>query len=479
MARSLPADGWGATRCWQAAQPRFHAADAQRKSTDVPLSIGARPPSMTVVVLIADLPHACLGPELWLCRPRQPVLDVERVVISTGGRGRSASVHVPCSTVFCPTSEWIMPAGRYRKVIFFSPGQSEAGGCATHSKLISEGLAARGWHVIVICRAATSSRPRLARSANLTVVEVPGFDRRWGTLAYLAVSLPVGLVLGRRASFIAMQLGSQTLGGGLCARLLRRPFVVLSTTAGELSEVDEVLRSPGRLIHRQNLRRASYLVGQTTEAARELEAFVPPERIAVVPTPMPRGGEAELTGLPYATFSGRLSRGKNLDVLLDAWEKVVDRLPKARLTLVGSGGSYRSVENELRATVAARERLRETVGFTGWVDDVAPYLRAADVYVFPSRSEGMSNSLLEACAWRRIVVASDIVPNRAVLGDDYPLLFPTGDREALGEALIRAFEDTDARAAAAAAIDRRWSELSSDSAIARYEELLLGLQERS
>lgn len=378
-----------------------------------------------------------------------------------------------------PTSKDTVPSDRRRRLIFFSPGQSEAGGCATHSKLLSKGLAARGWHVMVICRAATLNRPRLARSANLTVVEIPGFDRRWGTLAYLAVSLPIGLVLGRRASFIAMQLGSQTLGGGLCARLLRRPFVVLSTTAGELSEVEEALRSPGRLIHRQNLRRASYLVGQTTEAARELEAFVPPERIAVVPTPMPRGGEAELTGLPYATFSGRLSREKNLDVLLDAWEKVVGRLPKARLTLVGSGGSYRSVEHALRATVAARERLRETVGFTGWVDDVAPYLRAADVYVFPSRSEGMSNALLQACAWKRVVVASDIPSNRAVLGDDYPLLFRVDDDDAMAEALRHAFLDQRVRADAVAQLRARSPEFSPARVVGRLEQLLLDSQKHS
>ena len=94
---------------------------------------------------------------------------------------------------------------------------------------------------------------------------------------------------------------------------------------------------------------------------------------------------------------------------------------------MGAGGEYRSVEDELRAMIAADEALRRTVDLPGWVADVGEFLRQADVYVFPSLSEGMSNALLQACAWHRVVVASDIEANRAILGEDYPLLFRAGD----------------------------------------------------
>src|ERR1035438_9823349 len=174
-----------------------------------------------------------------------------------------------------------------RILIFFSPGQSEAGGCATHARLLSEGLAERGWQVLAICRSATSKRPTLVRKANLTVLEIPGFGVRAAVAIYIAVGTVLGIALGRRAWFLAMQLGSQTLVGGICANLHRRPFVVLSTISGEMSEVDEALRSRARFMHRRNLRRADYLVGQTSEAAQELTSFVPPERIAIVHNPMP------------------------------------------------------------------------------------------------------------------------------------------------------------------------------------------------
>lgn len=366
-----------------------------------------------------------------------------------------------------------MRANPKPKLLFFSPGQGEAGGCAGHARLLSESLAARGWRLLVLARAAQARRPRLRRSRNLTVLEIPGFGRRLGVVPYVAAGLAVGLAAGRRAHILAMQLGSQTLVGGLCARFWRTPFFVMSTTSGELSEVREALNSPVRGLHRKNLSKASGLLGQTPIAARELEAFVPPERTAVVSNPIPPGGRVALSGEPAAVYAGRFSSEKNLGLLLEAWEELMMRLPEGRLTLVGSGGRFRSVENELRDAVVLRPALRRSVAFTGWVDDVALHLKRADVFVFPSRSEGMSNSLLDACAWRRIVVASDIGPNRAVLGDEYPLLFASGDREALVEALLRAFCDSAVRREARAAVERCCAALSADSVGARLEEVLL------
>jgi glycosyltransferase involved in cell wall biosynthesis len=116
--------------------------------------------------------------------------------------------------------------------------------------------------------------------------------------------------------------------------------------------------------------------------------------------------------------------------------------------------------------------LRQSVSFTGWVDDVAPFLREADVYAFPSRTEGMSNALLEACALRRVVVASDIPANRAVLGEGYPLLFRAGSGVDLGSALERALDDGRARSDAVAHIDRRLPLFSVNSVLDRLEALL-------
>src|SRR5207253_1364066 len=129
---------------------------------------------------------------------------------------------------------------------------------------------------------------------------------------------------------------------------------------------------------------------------------------------------------------------------------VLDRVPDARLTLVGEGSPGDPTAAELRETLAGDPRLAESVTITGWVDDVLPFLERADVFVFPSHFEGLSNSLLEACALGRVIVASDIPANRAAVGDDHPLLFPHDRADELERALLAAMTDEPIRASARA-----------------------------
>ena len=130
------------------------------------------------------------------------------------------------------------------------------------------------------------------------------------------------------------------------------------------------------------------------------------------------------------------------------------------------------MESQLRVAVAGDDALRESVTVTGWVPSVEPYYRANDVFVLPSREEGMSNALLEACAHGRVVVASDIPPNRAVLGDDYPLLFPVGNIEALADRLLTAADPAAARDEARKLVLARIPEFSVSSVSGRLERLI-------
>jgi glycosyltransferase involved in cell wall biosynthesis len=245
--------------------------------------------------------------------------------------------------------------------------------------------------------------------------------------------------------------------------------MALSSTSGILSDARHARSSA---LRRALLARAAFLVAQTDQGARELDGLVSRARIAIVPNPVVQGPVLPLTGAHVALFSGRFAHEKDLPRLVEAWAEVVKEIPDARLLLAGAGGDYRSVERELRRQVAADSVLREAVTFMGWVSDLRPLFARADVYVFPSLSEGMSNALLEACAAGRVIVASDIVPNRAVLGDDYPLLFPAGNRDALREALRAALVDGNVRIRAVDQVRERMSDFAPDRVVAQLEDLL-------
>lgn len=115
---------------------------------------------------------------------------------------------------------------------------------------------------------------------------------------------------------------------------------------------------------------------------------------------------AELGVAPHASLAvtvGRLARQKGQDVLLDAWGRVLERVPDAELVLVGDGPDRAALE------ALAVPRVR----FAGAGQDVAAWLAAATVTVLPSRWEaGLSLVAMEAMACARSVVATEVAGMR-------------------------------------------------------------------
>lgn len=144
---------------------------------------------------------------------------------------------------------------------------------------------------------------------------------------------------------------------------------------------------------------------------------------------------------------GRLTRQKGQDVLLRSWPTVRAGHPAAELALVGPGDV---VGFHAPSTVPG-------VRFVGPVDDVRPWLSAADLVVFPSRWEGMSLGLLEAMASGRSTIVSDIPGLADVVDDRVGATVPADDELSLAEAILArvrdpGLRDAEGRAAAEFAI---------------------------
>ena len=85
--------------------------------------------------------------------------------------------------------------------------------------------------------------------------------------------------------------------------------------------------------------------------------------------------------------------------------------------------------------------MRYRICLPGAFDDTEQVLEAADMFILPSYSEGMSLSLLEAMAAGIPVVASDIAGNRALVTHDQSgLLVPARDVRGLSAAIVRLME---------------------------------------
>lgn len=174
-----------------------------------------------------------------------------------------------------------------------------------------------------------------------------------------------------------------------------------------------------------------HIVNSQALAAHVAEAFrLPPNRIHLIPpslcaavTRIDRSVARRRLNLPEEGFvvlwAGRFDPVKRLEVAIRCAELLTE--PACQLVLAGDGPARDQVENLARRSTASQR-----IHLLGWQEDLAPALSAADAFLFPSRTEGMPNAVLQAMAVGLAVVGSDIPAMRELRGDEGRLLLVEG-----------------------------------------------------
>lgn len=162
-------------------------------------------------------------------------------------------------------------------------------------------------------------------------------------------------------------------------------------------------------------------------------------KIEVCPTPI-RTHLIDSTPRQYRRSSGQkllnvgyLCRQKGLDILLRAMARLVDSGYSPHLTLVGDGPARPAL-----ARLAERLGLRARVNFVGHVpqDQLATFYRDCDVFVLPTRYEGLGRVLVEAALAGAPIVTTAIGPTcEAVQPGKTALVVPPNDACALAAAI--------------------------------------------
>jgi glycosyltransferase involved in cell wall biosynthesis len=133
---------------------------------------------------------------------------------------------------------------------------------------------------------------------------------------------------------------------------------------------------------------------------------------------------------------GRLTEQKAHELLLDAVAEIGERYPTVRLFLAGQGPLQVALEERIR-----RRGLDERVRLLGLRRDRRRLYAAMDVFVLPSRWEGLSLALVEAAGLGLPIVATDVGGNAEVVGGEVGVwLIRPGDVPALANALGAAVE---------------------------------------
>lgn len=159
---------------------------------------------------------------------------------------------------------------------------------------------------------------------------------------------------------------------------------------------------------------------------------------------------------------------KGYDVMVPAALEVVKRWPAARFVFVGKD---EAAESEMARWQKECRPAGDRIVFAGSRRDVPHVLSSFDIFLQASHSEGFSNSILQAMACGRPIVATDVGGNRELVDAASGFLVPAGDRAAVVRSLGAFLEDPSRREAAGrAARERAASTFSKARMVERYEE---------
>jgi len=164
-------------------------------------------------------------------------------------------------------------------------------------------------------------------------------------------------------------------------------------------------------------------------------------------------------GRPVMLLVGRVAHEKNIAFLLEVLAEVVGSVPKVLFVIAGEGPALPSLKRAV-----AEARLDRHVLFVGYLDRRGPLLdcyRAADVFVFASRTETQGLVLLESLALGVPVVSTAVLGTKEVLATAAGALVVREDVNEFAAAVTRVLTEPALRATLASAgrefVERQWS----------------------
>lgn len=380
-----------------------------------------------------------------------------------------------------------------------APNKPAYSGAAAQLRALAPRLQAAGVAVEVLTsRAGPHDIQDELDGIRVTRLAVPSAETR---SARLAQRVPLWLARHRRDWDIVHIHGMTrtALAALAAARVLKKPSVLKFTLLGN----DDPLTVRGSRFSGAKmglLRLADAYAAPSTALAEAVGAAgLPSDRVVRIPNGVDparfapaddyerqrlRNDLLQTHGWPedalIVLFVGAMEHRKGIDVLGQAWVRVVRRVPHARLLLVGP---KRGEHGEHGLVLEWRLRNADVAGtaaMAGYSERPEDYCKAADLFVFPSRAEGLPNALIEAQAAGLPCVAAEIegVTRDVVEEGTTGLIVPQEDPDALAGALAGLLQDQPRRRRMGLAARQRAVELFSlDEVAGRYVQLYARLSE--
>ena len=315
----------------------------------------------------------------------------------------------------------------------------EAGGPATYSRALEQGLPGRGIEVSMLPFARVRHLPKLVRHVRYLLYLVIHGRNADLLLALdpVSVGLPVAVAsFLLRKPYVVKVVGDYAWEQGRQRHGIRMSLDEFITTA-HIPFPTQVLRAVESFV----ARRAQHLIVPSEYLKKVVQTWgVNRDRVTVIYNAVPHATPsskvpsfAPASGEKIVTV-GRLVPWKGVPGLIDSLARVRNEVPDATLVIVGDGPERLALETYARA------RLPESaVIFTGMRShaDTLAIMRDADIFVLNSSYEGLSHVLIEAMSLARPIVATRAGGNTELITDgEDGLLANVGDSNELGEKIL-------------------------------------------
>ncbi|MFX0197459.1 MAG: glycosyltransferase [Candidatus Hodarchaeota archaeon] len=256
-----------------------------------------------------------------------------------------------------------------------------------------------------------------------------------------------------RPVILHTHLVSGDIKGRICGRLAQVPIIV--STYHNFYSYKEIKNTWNRiqvLLDNVTARLFCDKIAVVSKRVAELHigAGTPQEKLQIIPNPVDTDrfksqsgpNEVDSTLLLSDRFArvitvARLVPVKGIDVLMRAAFRVLKRYPQTKFTIVGDGPLRKELELQI-----GKMDLNGSVVLAGERHDIVGLLRASDLFVLPSLSEGVPVSVLEAMSAGLPVVATEVGGNPDIIVNyETGILVPSGDADALADAICMLLGD--------------------------------------
>ena len=319
----------------------------------------------------------------------------------------------------------------------------DVGGVPLHLLRLAPSVAQSGWHVRVVSLSPVGPVGDRLREAGIDVVSCNATGGRdWRVFGKLA-----GIIREYDPLVIHSFLFHANLACRFARLLCGFPGMRLICEI----QTAEIERKWHLAVDRYTHWLSAFTVGNSQSVVDHLHEFarIPSGRLRLVPggvnvDRISAANRLELAELGVAEsdnvllWVGRIDPVKGLDILLAALARIGESLP-VKLLIAGDGEHRKAVEADV-----SKYSLQDRVIFLGRRNDVDRLCKSADLFVFPSRTEGMPNALLEAMAASLPVVTTNVPGCRDLVTDGQTgRLVEAEDVDGLAQAIVDAFGKPD------------------------------------